>query len=319
MLLEELREAIAVEILQSYSDPQRLVNDMSQIVSWCGNLVVLDEEDGTVQFTHQTVKMFLLDTFRDQAFANFHFRQSEIDHYAGEICVTYLNFNDFKTKLIKQPKVLPLLTPEAILKASLTQGLNSKAMPIWEKVARFRERRRGYNPDSRPIFNVEALRKILGVAMELKRHHPFLLYASKYWLYHSATFEKTKTRTWPIWERLLLLEDGPAEIPWRYDEWLQRTRTISQWICNREHVALLSTIESSETRFAEADIQHMLKFSIQGQSLPLFDFILRESLISTRVLHESLMIAAGGGHLEACEKLLAATILVTRQDFYRLF
>ena len=52
-----------VEPLQPYSDPERLVNDMSQIVSWCGNLIVLD---GTVQFTHQTVKMFLLDGFWDQ-------------------------------------------------------------------------------------------------------------------------------------------------------------------------------------------------------------------------------------------------------------
>lgn len=85
MLIEELREAIAVEVLQSYSNPQRHVNGMSQILSWCGNLIVLDEEDGTVQFTHQTVKMFLLDSFRDQAFAEFHFRKPEIDHYAGEM------------------------------------------------------------------------------------------------------------------------------------------------------------------------------------------------------------------------------------------
>lgn len=155
MLLEELREAIAVEVLQSYSNPQRLVNDMSQIVSWCGNLIVLDEEDGTIQFTHQTVKTYLLDGFRDQAFADFHFRKPEIDHYAGEICVTYLNFNDFKTKLIKQPKLLPLLTLELILRASLAQGQNSKIMSIWEKVARFRERRRGHTPDSRTILTMD--------------------------------------------------------------------------------------------------------------------------------------------------------------------
>lgn len=33
MLLEELREAIAVEVLQSYSNPQRHVNGMSQVLS----------------------------------------------------------------------------------------------------------------------------------------------------------------------------------------------------------------------------------------------------------------------------------------------
>lgn len=61
LLIEELREAIAVERLQPYTDPERLVNKLSQIVSCCGNLIVLGEQDDTVQLTHQTVKMFLFD------------------------------------------------------------------------------------------------------------------------------------------------------------------------------------------------------------------------------------------------------------------
>lgn len=122
-------------------------------------------------------------------------------------------------------------------------------MSIWEKVARFRGRRRGHSPDSRTMLTKEVLQKGLGDAVELQRQHPFLLYTSKYWLYRSATFEKTKTQTWRIWEGLLLVEDGPAETAWEYDEWLQRNRETSQWIYDKEHVALLSTIESSETRF----------------------------------------------------------------------
>lgn len=141
MLLEELREAIAVEVLQSYSNPQRHVNGMSQILSWCGNLIVLDEDDGTIQFTHQMVKR--------------------------ERCVTYLNFNDFKTKLIKQQKLLSLLTPELILRASLTQGRNSRITSIWEKVARFRGRRRGHSPDSRTMLTKEVLQKGFGDAVWL--------------------------------------------------------------------------------------------------------------------------------------------------------
>lgn len=86
MFLGEIREAIAVEPHQLHSDPQRFINDMSQIVSWCGNLIAMDEEDSTVQFTHQAVKSFLLEGFPNQKNADFHFQQ-------GEICVTYLNFN----------------------------------------------------------------------------------------------------------------------------------------------------------------------------------------------------------------------------------
>lgn len=154
----------------------------------------MDEEDGRVQFTHQTVKEFFLNSFPDQNYADFHFQHSEIDHYAGEICVTYLNFNDLKRKLIKLPKALTLPTPEAILKASLSSRLNSKTEFIWEKLARGSQRFKGQNKHSGHLFAADALRKCLEESSELPKEHPFLLYASEYWLQHSACFEKLKLK-----------------------------------------------------------------------------------------------------------------------------
>ncbi|MCJ1349212.1 hypothetical protein MMC31_007448, partial [Peltigera leucophlebia] len=303
LLLEELREAIAVEPLQPYSDPERLVNDMSLIVSCCENLIVLDEQDKTVQFTHQTVKMFLLDGFRDRANANFHFKQREIDHYVGEICVTYLNFNDFKRKLIRKGPPLP--TPEAILEASLSVGPSSTSKSVWKKVARVREYRRGYNPEPMHMFTGMVLHNNFGAVRGLQTEHPFVSYAAEYWLHHCADFKRTKTQTWHLWEELLVSKDEPAAIPWEYTEWSQRTRTIRRWICDQEHIALLSLIESSDTPFAEAEMQCVRDFAIERPSLRLFDFVFRECHSSTRVLNDSLIIAVGGGNLWALEKLLA--------------
>ncbi|MCJ1348387.1 hypothetical protein MMC31_006619 [Peltigera leucophlebia] len=302
LLLEELREAIAVEPLQPYFDPKRLVNDMSQIVSYCENLIVLDEQDKTVQFTHQTVKVFLLDGLRHQANANFHFEQRETDHYVGEICVTYLNFNDFKRKLVRKGPPLP--TPEAILEASLSIGLKSTSKSVWKKVARLKEHRRGYNPSPMHVFTGTALQNTLGAVREVQTKHSFLSYAAEYWLHHCADFKRSKTRTWHLWEELLLAEDEPAAMPWEYSEWSQRTRTVRRWICDQEHVALLSLIESSETPFAEAEMQCILNFAIEKPSPRLFDSVLRERHSSTRVLNESLIIAVGEGHLWAFDKLL---------------
>ncbi|MCJ1348383.1 hypothetical protein MMC31_006614, partial [Peltigera leucophlebia] len=317
LLLEELREAIAVKPLQPYSDRERLVNHISQIVSCCENLVVLDEQNRTVQFTHQTVKMFLLDSFRDQANANFHFEQQETDHYVGEICVTYLNFDDLKRKLIRKGPPLP--TPEAILEASLSVGPNSPSKSVWKKVARLREHRKGYNPSPMHVFTGTALHNNLGALRESQTEHPFLSYAAEYWLHHCANFKKKKSQTWYLWEELLLSEEAPAAMPWEYSEWSQRTRTVRHWICNQEHVALFSLIQSSETPFAEAEMQCILNFAIEKPSLPLFDSVLRDCVSSTRrgrvlfnanaarvsrVLNESLIIAVGGGHLWALDKLL---------------
>lgn len=70
-------------------------------------------------------------------------------------------------------------------------------------------------------------------------------------------------------------------------------------------MALLSLIELSETPFAEAEMQCIPNFAIEKPSLPLFESVLRECHSSTRVLNESLIIAVGGGHLWALDKLLA--------------
>ena len=277
LLLEELREAIAVEPLQPYSDPERLVNELSQIVSCCGNLIVLDEHDETVQFTHQTVKKFLLDSYTDKTNASFHFEQQETSHYVGEICVTYLNFNDFERKLIRKPRKRPLPTPEAILAVSLSDNPNSIRKSVWKKVARLRGHPREYNSDPSHAFTGVDLHNDSEAIRELYTEHPFVSYAAEYWLHHCADFEREKTQTWRLWKKLLLSKNGPARIPWEYSELLsKRARTVSHWICDQEHVALLSVIESSEVPFTEAEMQGILKFAIERPSLRLFDYVLRE-------------------------------------------
>ena len=304
LLLEELKEALSIEPLQPYSDPEGLVNDMSQIVSWCGNLIVLDEQDGTVQFTHQTVKMFLLHSFWDQTNSDFHLKQREIDLYAGEICVTYLNFNDFKTKLIRQPKELRLPNPETILRPSLSVGSTSTSQLIWKTVARLRGHHKGDSVNPIPLFTGDVLHSDLGVVRELEREHPFISYAAKYWLYHTANFEREKAQIWRLWERLFS-DNGPAEMPWKDSEWSQRTGTIRRWICDQEHAALLSVIELSKTPFSEAEMLSIMNFAIERPSFDLFDTVLRKRDSSTTLLNESLIIAVGGGHLWATDKLIA--------------
>ena len=217
---------------------------------------MLDEQDGTVHFTHQTVKMFLLDDFSDQTNRDFHFKHQEADHYVGEIGVTYLNFNDFKNKLIRQPKPLLLPTPTTILGASLFAGPNSSSKSAWEKMARLRKYRSKHNLDSTYTFTGSALHNDSEAITELQMEHPFVSYAANYWLNHCANFKKTKTQTLHRWEKILFSGDGPAEIPWEYSEWSQRSRTIRHWICDQEHGALLSVTESSETPFSEAESRH---------------------------------------------------------------
>ncbi|KAI9881273.1 MAG: hypothetical protein M1830_005559 [Pleopsidium flavum] len=224
--LEELREAIAVEPCQPFSKPERLVNDMNRLISWCGNLIILDEEEQVVQFAHHTVQQFFLSS-SSTASNIFHFQFSEVNHEAGEVCVTYLNFNDFKKQLVRFPGTRPSLEPKAILKASLSAGLNKNISRSWSRLGRLW----GY----KTIGNHNLLRQLqdgagfkdLGSLRKLQTHYPFLAYASECWLLHTADFVKESTRTWRLWSNLLNAENTLARTPWTFIEWTKRTRSTS--------------------------------------------------------------------------------------------
>jgi hypothetical protein len=115
LLLGELREVIATKIGDKYLERDRLVNDIAGLVSWCGNLVTLDEEDDLVQVAHHTIKQFLLSEPYSAVTEQFHFQPAEINHAAGEACVTYLNFNDFKRQIIKTPKGYQAIQPANLI------------------------------------------------------------------------------------------------------------------------------------------------------------------------------------------------------------
>lgn len=59
LTLEELSEAVSLQVGQSSSNPGRWLKNGNRILAWCGNLLELDEEYRTVQFAHQTIHTFI--------------------------------------------------------------------------------------------------------------------------------------------------------------------------------------------------------------------------------------------------------------------
>ena len=129
--LMELREAIAVEPCQQFSKPSQLVNAVDQMVPWCGSLLVLDEEECAIQFAHHTVKEYLLLESTIDPLARFRFTLADVDHEAGEVCCTYLQFNDFKRQVIRQAKTQVDLDPKFILKSSLSTSSSPMVANSW--------------------------------------------------------------------------------------------------------------------------------------------------------------------------------------------
>ncbi len=79
----------------------------------------VDEEHAIVQFAHRTVRKFLLDKPYNPSLSSFHLDIEDADHRIGKVCVTYLNFNDFRTTISQRRKPVLLPDPKNITEAAI--------------------------------------------------------------------------------------------------------------------------------------------------------------------------------------------------------
>ena len=120
-----------------------------------------------------------------------HIELEKADHFIDELYVTYLNSNDFRTELIRSPAVLPTRLPDYIIEKTLEHGgLTSRITRMAQKL----------KPQSHRKLTNEGNRIIIKNNLEdskttLLSGHPFLEYASNYWLYHTRNFGEDKSKT----------------------------------------------------------------------------------------------------------------------------
>ncbi|KAG9657777.1 hypothetical protein KCU64_g4966, partial [Aureobasidium melanogenum] len=200
---EELDEAISVEPCQPYFMSDRLLNDINGIVRWCHGLIALDELDETLQFTHSSVKSFLCGPDSQRlTLPGFHFEQDEVNRQFGEICVTYLDFNDFKTQVVKYHR--PEALPDPIKMAS--HALNSGSpSPLLDKASHLMRRRAKSTLAKSRLLHRQTDSEVNN-AVTTKYH--LLQYASEFWLWHTTDFSPDQGRLWSLFETLAVNRYG---------------------------------------------------------------------------------------------------------------
>ena len=308
--LEELQEAIAVEPCQPSFNPEKLVTNIDHIVPWCRGLVTLDEEEQVVQFAHHSVKHFLLSRESNLPSQNFHFRLSQADHEAGETCVTYLNFDDFKRQVAKFPSSNPPVEPRAILRAAMSTFPGSPIAHSWSKLERFRSNpREARLPSFDTVSHLSHLAGGNGPAsfQKLQTKYAFLAYASEYWLPHTAGFEDSNTATWNLWKHLLVTSDTLAQAPWTSGDWIRRTRKLMQYIVENNHGALLRLIANSKPNdLSQNETQYALSYSASLGHAQLVKILVELGNVSKRDLNLKLCDAAAHGQSEKVRSFLQA-------------
>ena len=259
--LMEIREAIAVEPCQPFSQQDKLVNDVRQLIPWCGNLLALDEEEGLVQFAHHSVKDYLLsEEISEISSHHFRIELRDIDQEAGEICCTYLNFSDFEKEVVHFPQVPSGLDPKAIIETSLSASssptLTSSLLWLnnWRKVRRATEHSALWRQ-----LHLTSLRVATMWPQNLQTRYYFLAYASEYWLHHTSNF-KEENHCWSLFRRLVLTEKTTlAAKPWSMEEWKEFGAKVQDFILKTEHRALLSLAILEQPTHARADLCRMVE------------------------------------------------------------
>ena len=308
--LMEIREAIAVEPCQPSSQKDKLVNDVDQLVPWCGNLLVLDEEEGLVHFAHHSVKDYMLfGEVPEISSHSFRIDIQDVDHEAGKICCTYLNFSDFERQVIHVPQMRRDLDPKAIVKTSLSASTGPTMTIALLRLHHLRKARKA--TEASDIWRQLHLTS-LGVApmwpQNLQTRFYFLAYASEYWLHHTSQFNK-EDHCWSLFRRLVLAEKTAlAAKPWSMEVWKAFGAKVQNYILKTEHRGLLSLAVLEQLIYARANLPRVMGhiYASHGSD-EIFHFHLSitglvENFWST--WDPVLIIAAGKGRLDWVKKVL---------------
>ncbi len=309
LCLEELREAIAVEPGQRSLTSDRLINDVFGLLPWCGNLIVVDEEDFAVHFAHFTIKQFFLSVSDSPSLPNFRFDPIQLDHYFGKICVTYLNFNNFKTQVGEYRRDPQRLKPSDIINASLSAGLSRRVAYSWSRTGRRNKVRNMGNFDVLRQLQNEAGFDDLVSSPNLQSSYPFLVYARDFWLSHTSNITKADTDIWSSWAHLVFGEDTPAQLPWTRAEWTSCTEPVYKWIVKHGHCALVRLmLDIHKNKLPPVSRKYLLISSAAKGLLPLFNLVIDAGNNSPMELVTALQEACRNGQAEVVENLLKNNI-----------
>lgn len=246
LLLAELEEALSIRVGEQYSKPERRPVDIEKAPSWCANLVEIDELSGAVQFVHHTVQTFILDMSLSSPLApeldEFHIELEDLDIFVGEFCVTYLDWNDFKTAL--QPFNQPIKLPEPydVAEAALRSQWDGKAVGKLSRL--LRRKKAGGSQRTEPFDPVN----ILGytgsggeTSNSMANNHAFLDYASQFWIMHTKKIGE-ESLVYKMWAQMVAGGHGIAKTQWTSEEYQASHHSIWSWAVAHQHVALFYTL-----------------------------------------------------------------------------
>ncbi|KAB8291562.1 hypothetical protein EYC80_006363 [Monilinia laxa] len=244
---DEIREAIAFTINDTFWDAAKIPNDLHRLVRSCGNLVVIDEDTEEVQLAHYTVEQYLLHT-QNSALSYFHTTRENSNCELGKVCIAYLSFTDFETQItMYRDWVTPNMM--VIEKAMTTHSLTLHAhhgSSIPSKATKAILSMRKQHEHTNLNINYSRIIPKFQSASETREKYRILSYVKDNWLLHTVGFtEKIRQGLVGQLFRQLLFEKN---LIFRIKPWEKVSSTdvakiaLLGWAINESHLPLMEEL-----------------------------------------------------------------------------
>ncbi|CAO2647534.1 Nn.00g084560.m01.CDS01 [Neocucurbitaria sp. VM-36] len=275
--IDELEEAVGLDKSDTFLRVDCTAHGTGdRLISCCGNLVVLNEDDRTVTFAHHTVRQYLCSSstglassdssarspHRSTGFAPFDF--SAADSEIGDICLAYLNFTDFETQITRNQEtpIIDKSQAEQIVWASVPLPSPIRNIVAWT------QGRRGIS-QGKPETQIKFAMPIFTKPTEtLVQKYALLDYVITFWAFHTHRLRADSTN-WTKFKCVALYRQLAFEFrPWNEIE-------------HREKLALvLKDLQDSQDDEKHRRPDAAAELELKPKDLLLYSWALRHGISS---------------------------------------
>ncbi|KAH7227560.1 hypothetical protein BKA60DRAFT_123301 [Fusarium oxysporum] len=224
LTLSQFREALSIEIGQHTLRQEDLISGIERLPVWCENLLYVEETDNTVRFSHHSIQEFLLVPDSGEN-GDLHIDSDQCDKLAGEVCITYVNLDNFQTALAERKreplsssaiKIDPSGIAEQTIQSAIQGGVGTR---VGRLARQFVKTSNPKKISTQRDFSLSSSMSVTSKA-EGNPDYPFLEYASTKWFKHTKYIDKNETEIWRLFGQLVQkpLEHSQGE-PWHSTEW----------------------------------------------------------------------------------------------------
>ena len=287
---EELREAISVQPGDVIWKPEKMINDMDKAIRCCSSLVLIDEEEETVHFTHSSVRQYFHREGAATVGSKYGYTSQGSQLLMARVVLTYLNYNGkFETQIAKFNEPQSENTDKT--SQSLVDHLipDSKFASNVGRAVLYLKSKGGDKRDLRQQLINKPRQYLSADSKNFHEHeHAFLSYAQQFWFSHSRAIALDPNFPGGDGRLLDRLVSGNVKLitlPWAPEKYEEMTSKVLQSVALNRHWGLIRIIleDVAKSRyFVDADL-----FCTWIDSLPEQDYPFNVKRFYTEMLHTS--------------------------------